>query len=335
MSKSEARTSQYRPAVLRGTYDELKMGRQKSGARTRCLILVTCFVFFTCGVLLWQLLLSLRLRQEQSRALCLAYVHKNLPRQNEKVFVHHWFTARANQCLWNEDRRFDALPQDTVSDNCVIFYVGAHTHGGDGVHFQQHSSLNCHIHVFEPHPEFYEELRKNWGSMKIPRATLHNYGLGDSNRIVEGVTNAGVNTFGMQSTGSGAIGVPLQIRDTREVLEQLLQPHEQISLFHANCEGCEWEMLETLIRSKLIQRINVLQWSSHWFKQIRDVEKRYCDINGALSGSHVVQFQQPFGWDRWYIQTSKRKRKYWTPPKNARCSHAFAQQPDGYQCCRP
>lgn len=284
-----------------------------------------------------QLLLSTRsdLRQEQSRAQCLAYVHENLPQRNEKTYVHHWFTADANQCLWNEDRRFDALPQDVVSGDCVIFYVGAHTHGGDGVHFQQHSSLDCHIHVFEPHPEFYEELRKNWDGLKVPRATLHNYGIGASNRVVEGVTNAGVNTFAMESTGSSTIGVTLQIRDTREVLEQLLQPHERISLFHANCEGCEWEMLEMLIGSRLIQRINVLQWSSHWFKQVRDVEKRYCDINDALSRSHVAEFQQPFGWDRWYIQSSKRKRKHWTPPENTRCSHAFAQQPDGYQCCRP
>ena len=55
---------------------------------------------------------------------------------------------------------------------CNIWYIGANTHGRDGVKLQE--SYQCQIDVFEPVPSFATQLMSNWES--VPRSTIHAYG---------------------------------------------------------------------------------------------------------------------------------------------------------------
>merc|ERR1712192_122256 len=58
--------------------------------------------------------------------------------------------------------------------NGTVLYVGAHRDGGDGVFY--HRSYGVRVHLFEPSPTFFRDLRAAVGNYSA--FTLHNYGLG-------------------------------------------------------------------------------------------------------------------------------------------------------------
>ena len=92
-------------------------------------------------------------------------------------------------------------------------------------------------------------------------------------------------------------GVTLQIRSVADVWRDLGSP--TIDLLHANCEGCEWELWEAMLEAGIVPHIRTIQIGTHWFPQIKDIERRYCNIETKLKATHAVVFKQAFGWERW------------------------------------
>jgi len=271
---------------------------------------------------------------------CAAFVDKNMPRgRGSQMFVHHWFTASRTSCKWNEDARWSpglTLPTfvNPAKPACNIWYVGAHVEGGDGIELQ--NMFGCAIHVFEPHPQFFQELSNNWKRKKIPRATLHNFGLGGDTRTVHNIAAAGVNTFVMEDGDKvGRKGtVSIQIRAFSETWKELIGDGDgqMLDLLHVNCEGCEWEMMELLLAGGFAAKIKIIQWGSHWFDGVKNIEERYCKITEGLAKTHYAEFQQPFGWERW-IRTETPVP--WQAPPEYKCSHAFSLNPGRHACCLP
>lgn len=173
---------------------------------------------------------------------------------------------------------------------CLIWYVGANTHGRDGIRLQK--DYPCDIHVFEPVPQFVSKLRRRWEN--VPRSTVHAYGLGASTRTVEGVAVKGASTFAMNNSVKG---VAVRIRSVTEAWLDFGSP--TIDLLHANCEGCEWELWEALLEGGIVPKIHTIQVGTHWFPQIKDIERRYCDIETKLKKTHAKVFKQAFAWERW------------------------------------
>lgn len=218
---------------------------------------------------------------------CLQNLAMNMPVDKNGVMkAHHW-DARTGK--WNEEKRW--LPMNLVAP-CMIWYVGANTHGRDGVRLQKEYS--CNIHVFEPVPSFANVLKKNWKN--VPRSTVHAFGLGSESKQVEHVHVVGESTFAM-SDGKDFSGETVHIKSIVEAWEELGKP--SIDLLHINCEGCEWEMLETMISSGIVNKVRILQVGTHWFANVKNIQQRYCNIESKLSATHTKKFQQYFGWERW------------------------------------
>ena len=216
---------------------------------------------------------------------CLQDLASNMPTNKDGAMkAHHWDARTAK---WNEKERWK--PMDLKAP-CTIWYVGANTHGRDGVRLQQ--DYPCDIRVFEPVPTFTRALRRNWKD--VPRSTIHGYGLGASTRTVRGVHVVGESTFAMEDSKQG---VTLEIRSVGEVWREFRSP--TIDLLHVNCEGCEWELWESLLDGGLAPHIGTIQVGTHWFPNIVDIERRYCDIESRLKATHEIAFKQAFGWERW------------------------------------
>ena len=84
--------------------------------------------------------------------------------------------------------------------------------------------------------------------------SVENYGLGDSTRTVllARADLQGQGTFAMKDTEEGpGEKVSLVIREASEVLRNVTAGVEALDLLHVNCEGCEYEMLENIIRANL------------------------------------------------------------------------------------
>jgi FkbM family methyltransferase len=226
---------------------------------------------------------------------CLHILSMNMPVDAHGVMkIHHW-GARSNK--WNEEQRW--LPMN-IQPPCTIWYVGANTHGQDGVRLQQ--IYNCDIHVFEPVPSFASQLVNNWRN--VPRSTVHTFGLGAKTRTIANVKVKGQSTFAMAGSKDMS-GETVQIMDVVEAWEELGKP--SIDLLHMNCEGCEWEMLERLISSDIVDKVQILQLGTHWFEDIKNIEQRYCTIESKLATTHRRIYQQHFGWERWEQKKDQRK----------------------------
>ena len=119
--------------------------------------------------------------------------------------------------------------------------------------------MSSTLHIYEPVPDFYKNLAKVWSDNRSAnqwRVEVHNYGLGDSTRTVllapEDLQGQG--TFGMKDTEQErGTKIPLEIIEASEVLRNVTAGAgaEALDLLHVNCEGCEYEMLENIIRANL------------------------------------------------------------------------------------
>ena len=257
---------------------------------------------------------------------CLRAVDAQLPRDETGALRAHHYNA-LQLAKWNERDRFQPL---YLSPPCTIWYVGAHTRGVYGQWLQRR--YQCTMHVFEPVPEYHAELVAAWSAAGLSgsRTHFHAYGLGSQSRTVRNVSLHGDATHAMEggvvrawaglankyheadllAGGGSARTTTLRIRDVRQVLDELSpaavtaaagkagDAAPVIDLLHMNCEGCEWEMLETLIQSRLVGRIKTLQIGTHWYPHLQKLPERYCRIQLALDCTHVMEFRSPFGWER-------------------------------------
>ena len=117
------------------------------------------------------------------------------------------------------------------------------------------------MHIYEPVPDFYKNLKKVWSDHRASNqwaVNVHNFGLGDGNRTVllSQADLQGQGTFAMENSeqDEGQM-IPLDIIEASEVVRNVTAGAEGLDLLHVNCEGCEYEMLENIIRADLHKQI--------------------------------------------------------------------------------
>ena len=116
------------------------------------------------------------------------------------------------------------------------------------------------MHIYEPVPQYFANLEKVWSDhVRTNNWTVevHQYGLGDSTKtiLLSEADLQGQGTFGMKDTESDdEKKIKLDIIDAATVFNNVTG-WSDLDLFHVNCEGCEYEMLENIINSNLHQRI--------------------------------------------------------------------------------
>ena len=95
-----------------------------------------------------------------------------------QIKVHQSLAERHE--FWLADKRLEVK----LEEGMLILYVGTNVHGSDGVEFMKNCP-KCHLHMFEPVPQFYNPLMEEWNKMILNSSWSvegHLYGLGDSDR---------------------------------------------------------------------------------------------------------------------------------------------------------
>ena len=124
-------------------------------------------------------------------------------------------------------------------------------------------TLSSTMHIYEPVPDFYKNLEKVWSDHSASnqwRVSVHNFGLGEENRTVllSEADLRGQGTFGMKNTEEDeGQKIPLDIIEASVVVRNVTEGVEALDLLHVNCEGCEYEMLENIIRANLHTKIRL------------------------------------------------------------------------------
>jgi hypothetical protein len=223
--------------------------------------------------------------------------------------------SRTASCgMWKAVLRISNLEQTIGSRvNALIMYIGASTHGEDGILFlQKHGTRIANMHVYEPVKPFFDELTAYYntthGAITKGKVHLHAYGLGKDERIITIPKSAlaGQASFLMDGKAGGADTsdtLELQIKNaSKEMLRVMAESgRDHIDLLHANCEGCEWEMMAQLAALDMFRKIRVIQISMHFFPIDRAAQlfiRDYCDFWAVLSRTHDEVDGHPFGWQR-------------------------------------
>jgi FkbM family methyltransferase len=235
-----------------------------------------------------------------------------------EMFAHHG--AAANWGQWNQEVRLEPMEVVDAMDpvksgsggsysSCSIWEVGAHKHATDSKELMKRYPY-CSYHAFEPVPEFFAVLQKDWA--EDSRMALHNYGLANKNQTLTMPKTAleGESTYlgkNKDSKNNDDNTFEMKIRTFDYAVQQA--GNQIPTVLHVNCEGCEWDMIPQMLDAGFIQKVPVINLGTHAYP-IQNVGKRsieYCQFRLRLSRTHTLHENScPFAWERW---TKKKEKK--------------------------
>lgn len=175
-----------------------------------------------------------------------------------------------------------------LSQNSYVIEVGGYT----GVDIKEMNELHGPFKTLLFEPIFHDEARKNLEGFDVE---VYPYGLGASSR------NA---TFGVKgdATKPQKDGEVAIIRHFSVVIEELCI--RRVDLLQINCEGCEWELLESLLDDEQIHIFHHIQVQFHpsadW---VEDQLVRYAAIQDRLTKTHELLYDQPWIWQLWQLKS--------------------------------
>lgn len=169
-----------------------------------------------------------------------------------------------------------------LQESSVVIEVGGYT-GVDIKKMREKYGLFKTL-LFEP--IFHEQARENLKGLGVE---IYPYGLGAHARTLF-FSDEGDAT---RPTSSGKSG---EIRSFSEVLKAL--SITKVDLLQINCEGCEWEILETiLLMPHVFQRIQVqFHAGAEW---VENRLSRYGIIQDRLTETHELLYDHPWIWQLW------------------------------------
>jgi FkbM family methyltransferase len=173
-----------------------------------------------------------------------------------------------------------------LSPNSIVLDVG----GFEGQWASDiFSRYLCTVHIFEPVPVYAAAITDRFA--QNVRIHLHPVGLADRDGEVE---------FSIAGDASSVVVVGLESVTARVVaFDEWCTKNRvgEIALMKINIEGGEYLLLEHLIESGLICRIQNLQVQFHDF--FPDAERRMSTIQQRLAATHEPTYQYKFVWENW------------------------------------
>ena len=147
---------------------------------------------------------------------------------------------------------------------------------------------NCYVRVYEPVQKYYQYCKERFKNNNKVR--VHDYGLGDSESSfpIAGM-DEGSSVFYPCDTGSEIV----RIGD----IQNEIGWDPNVNLLALNCEGGEYPILESLIKSGVIGKIKNILVQFHIF--VPDAEQRRNAIREALRKTHKEKFNYPYTWESW------------------------------------
>lgn len=171
-----------------------------------------------------------------------------------------------------------------LDDSSTVFDVGSF----DGDYFKiLYEKYSCSIHAFEPVTLFYE---KSLSSLS-DKILVNNYALGSNSNDFT-ICLAGNASSAFSDSGEKVlckkISFPAYV-ERNNITE--------IDLLKVNCEGGEYELLETIIENNWLPKIKNIIVQFHMFPEV-PIERRQAIVD-KLGMTHTPTFSFPFVWEGW------------------------------------
>jgi FkbM family methyltransferase len=161
-----------------------------------------------------------------------------------------------------------------------------------------YARYRCRIYVVEPVAAFADGIQRRFD--RNPDISVHAVALGGRTGETEIVVHGtGSSIFG-EARHWGAAAPRERVRVVR--VADFLAEHgiERLDLLKLNIEGAEYDLLDDLIGSGVVQRVANLQVQFHEF--VVDAPQRMRAIHEALRRTHKPTYQAEWVWENWTLR---------------------------------
>jgi FkbM family methyltransferase len=169
-----------------------------------------------------------------------------------------------NEIFVDKDYHFE------TSKKSIIIDIGANV-GIASIFFSSNKYIEK-IYAFEPVKPTFDQAKRNIEFNHLSeKINIMNFGLGDEDKTLifkfdsNSKGSAGVSSIknDRYKNNKNAIDISVEIKNSNEVFEKIIYkyPSHQI-IVKMDCEGAENEILKSLIKKQLINKINcfILEW---------------------------------------------------------------------------
>ena len=201
----------------------------------------------------------------------------------------------APRLKWIRDQGDKTLRLDyDINADSIVFDIGGYEGQWASDIFSKYC---CRILVFEPVTEYSKNIQERF--RKNDRVQVHPFGLSDDvYRKLDISVNEDSSSIYQRS------GMTEQIELKRATTFINESGIGSIDLMKINIEGGEYELLEDLLDSGLIERIVNIQVQFHDF--VDDAENKMAKIQARLQRTHHPTYQYRFIWENWASNTQRR-----------------------------
>ncbi|XP_033760064.1 uncharacterized protein LOC117342161 [Pecten maximus] len=228
---------------------------------------------------------SLLSSDEQSRS-------EQCVKNYEKDFksAHELFWYGDNQYIRHKHHKY-------LTNQSLILDIGGNV-GEDAEYLIQHYNPKNYV-VLEPLKLLYRNLVSKFKHRR--NVITYNVGLSKKNEVfmlnIEGHDGDATSPF-LGKTTDGTCS--LKVVNTTAFLTKLGVGCYDVDLVTINCEGCEYDVLESLLATSLINHFKHIQFATHTKLQyLVDPVKRYCKIQELLQRTHRLSYSYRFNWETW------------------------------------
>lgn len=240
---------------------------------------------------------------------CLVNLHSS-------VYTFGSCMQRVDKRLWtNAPKRLSFIEHVFVPKDPLI-YIGGNT--GSDLSIFLTKLPNTTVYIFEPLELYAHQLIERYRDNALVKVFMFGMGASDGSACFEVSGTNGDATTQIKDSfsaglsdgrsrvagGAGESGNMDNIEcasianASRIIFDELSSPTGKFSV-HMNCEGCEYDVIDSWIQTGAIHRISVLQFGSHNVDWVPSVKHRYCRLHLSLLGTHDVDFSEPWCWERW------------------------------------
>ena len=196
------------------------------------------------------------------------------------------------------------LLDHNITENSIVMEFGGYR--GEWTK-NMYEKYGCNIFVYEPVKKNYDYLSHMFSS--VEKIKVLKYGVSDSTRECIINTNNTKNDSSsiyqeMINTGETEI---IQLKDVNDTINEIVS--NDIDLISMNIEGCEYEVMESLIKSGLIEKIKKIQIQFHFEIGPESFDRR-AKIQKRLTKTHELIYNYDFCWEAWQRKKTNEDNEY-------------------------
>lgn len=156
--------------------------------------------------------------------------------------------------------------------------------------------------VLEPVPSFYKRFTKKVEDLSLKSTvTAYSFGLAKTPKELQIAVHAEATSLLRDDIRKGVKTETIKIFNVIDFFVQIGLGCHSLNLLTINCEGCEFDVIEMLTSTSLIDNIDYVQFQPHAivFTDQQEYICKYCRLRQLLARTHEVGYEFPHVWETW------------------------------------